>query len=403
MFCKVLFITILFGVLLPFGVIYSADEPIGTCYCDVSDINKGVNTVGDVTPLNKKECDVGQKAVLDEVTNLPILIYTKCKWVDSSTGTCICTYENFVANIGYTGPINSNQVGCVDKPASNPPLPDEFESFTGCKWMPPPKPGFGCYCDVAWTSGKIYKSGFKTPLNDSVCSKGMVFPLFKWTSCQWKGQKPAGTAPGSDPGGGVGGSSGVSGSFAPPAPTGPTASLEELLKTVKLENPLPTTDLRVLLGQIIAKVMGIVGALVLLVFLYGGFMWLTAAGNPEHVKKGTQAMLWAAVGLFIVFASYGMLSLVFKAMGTAGGGYNPWGVEGYTKSDVVRATEGCYCKETTPADPIAGTSEYTSPTQILQPEKIDKNECLKTGAQNSLGKILVNCEWKTFVSTPETK
>lgn len=165
-------------------------------------------------------------------------------------------------------------------------------------------------------------------------------------------------------------------------------------------NPAGRLDLRVILGEIIAKVMGVAGALILLVFLYGGFMWLTAAGNPEHVKKGSQAMLWAVVGLFIIFASYGMLSLVFKAMGTAGTGYNPWGVEGVTKGDAEKAMAGCYCIETIPV--IGQSGGMTSPAKILQLKIISEKDCPTTGISDVAGVELTQCKWETFTTQAPT-
>lgn len=83
---------------------------------------------------------------------------------------------------------------------------------------------------------------------------------------------------------------------------------------VHLENPLTTTDFSVLLGRIILGVMGVLGSITLAVFVVGGLMWLTAAGNAEKVKKGTQAMLWAIVGLFVIFSSYAILSMIFQGI-----------------------------------------------------------------------------------------
>jgi hypothetical protein len=38
--------------------------------------------------------------------------------------------------------------------------------------------------------------------------------------------------------------------------------------------------------------------------VWGGFQWLTSAGNDEKVHQGTQTMLWAIIGLAVVFGSY---------------------------------------------------------------------------------------------------
>ncbi len=78
----------------------------------------------------------------------------------------------------------------------------------------------------------------------------------------------------------------------------------------KLENPLAgnPTSVPVIIGTIIKSALGIVGALTLLMLVWGGFQWLTSAGNPEKVKSGMQTMLWAIIGVILVFASYLLLS-----------------------------------------------------------------------------------------------
>ena len=79
---------------------------------------------------------------------------------------------------------------------------------------------------------------------------------------------------------------------------------------VPLENPLKgdVVGLFPILGTIISVALGIIGSLTLLMLVWGGFQWLTSGGNPERIKKGTDTMLWAAVGVFCVFASYFILS-----------------------------------------------------------------------------------------------
>ncbi len=79
-------------------------------------------------------------------------------------------------------------------------------------------------------------------------------------------------------------------------------------------NPGGTTDFMVLIGNTIKNVLGVVGALTLAVFVYGGYLWLTSAGNEDKVKEGSMAMLYAVVGIFIIFASYGILSLIFTQL-----------------------------------------------------------------------------------------
>ena len=74
------------------------------------------------------------------------------------------------------------------------------------------------------------------------------------------------------------------------------------------------TDIPTIVGNVIKAVTGIIGSLTLLVFIYGGFMWLTSAGQQEKVKTGMMTMLYATIGLFVIFSSYAILSLIFKSL-----------------------------------------------------------------------------------------
>jgi hypothetical protein len=75
-----------------------------------------------------------------------------------------------------------------------------------------------------------------------------------------------------------------------------------------------TAPINELAARVIKSALGLVGSLTLLVFIYGGFMWLTSAGSAEQVKKGWHAMIYSALGLFIVFGAYAILSLVIKGL-----------------------------------------------------------------------------------------
>lgn len=77
--------------------------------------------------------------------------------------------------------------------------------------------------------------------------------------------------------------------------------------TVSLSNPLAAAGVNTpqqLIGKIISAVLGLVGSIALLMFVYGGFVWMTAAGNEKKVSQGTDILMWAAIGLVIIFISY---------------------------------------------------------------------------------------------------
>lgn len=80
------------------------------------------------------------------------------------------------------------------------------------------------------------------------------------------------------------------------------------------ENKKGEVNLIVIIGLLIKSSIAILGSLVLLVFVVGGVMWLTSAGNPERVKKGTHTMLYAVIGLFVIFSAYAILNTIIKGL-----------------------------------------------------------------------------------------
>ena len=89
-------------------------------------------------------------------------------------------------------------------------------------------------------------------------------------------------------------------------------------KCTTLEPPIKG-DIPTLIGNIIQASMGIVGSLALVMFIYGGFTWMMAAGNSEKVTKGKNVMIWAAAGLIVIFSAYALIRFIFTAIGVPGG------------------------------------------------------------------------------------
>jgi hypothetical protein len=87
---------------------------------------------------------------------------------------------------------------------------------------------------------------------------------------------------------------------------------------ISLENPLGSgrTNILTIAGDAIATVMTVLGSLTLFVFFWGAWNWLMSAGAPEKIEKGTKTMLYAVMGLFIIFAAYGMLKGVISVLTT---------------------------------------------------------------------------------------
>ncbi len=81
-----------------------------------------------------------------------------------------------------------------------------------------------------------------------------------------------------------------------------------------LKNPLGVENVQDLIGQVINAILGVVGSLALLMFVYGGLTWMTAAGNEEKIKKGKGILMWATIGLVVIFTSYAVLRFIISVL-----------------------------------------------------------------------------------------
>lgn len=79
-----------------------------------------------------------------------------------------------------------------------------------------------------------------------------------------------------------------------------------------LNNPLGSASSpSEVVANIIAFVIGLIGIIALVMFIYGGFVILTAHGNADQFKKGTHTLVYAILGMVVVLTSYSVLSYIF--------------------------------------------------------------------------------------------
>jgi len=79
-------------------------------------------------------------------------------------------------------------------------------------------------------------------------------------------------------------------------------------------NKQGVTNVKEVVGKAIQVVLGIVGSITLVAFVYGGFQWLTSAGNSDKVRSGSETLLYATIGLFIIFGAYAILNTILKGI-----------------------------------------------------------------------------------------
>jgi hypothetical protein len=106
----------------------------------------------------------------------------------------------------------------------------------------------------------------------------------------------------------------------PPAKKPPAKKPPAEKKVEKLEAPstlgdlnkMGNVDIPVLIGKGIKLLMQVIGTIALLMFVYGGLLWMVSAGNTEKTKKAMDIMLWAGLGVIVILSSYAIVNFVFS-------------------------------------------------------------------------------------------
>lgn len=61
-------------------------------------------------------------------------------------------------------------------------------------------------------------------------------------------------------------------------------------------------------------ILGLVGSAALVMFIYGGFMWLISAGSAERVERGRKIFEGALIGLALIFSAWLIINFVVAAL-----------------------------------------------------------------------------------------
>lgn len=89
-----------------------------------------------------------------------------------------------------------------------------------------------------------------------------------------------------------------------------SSSFSMTVDAATIENPIEHETFDALLGAFTSWIVNIGLALAPLVIVYGGFLHITAAGNPEQASKGKKLILYAVIGLIVVLLAGSLIDII---------------------------------------------------------------------------------------------
>ncbi|OGM01823.1 hypothetical protein A2115_03835 [Candidatus Woesebacteria bacterium GWA1_41_8] len=79
--------------------------------------------------------------------------------------------------------------------------------------------------------------------------------------------------------------------------------------------PAQLSDFEAVFGNLLYYVLAFAGVVIFIMFLMGGFKWLTSAGNPKNVESARNTLTYAVVGLLVIVLSYIILVIIRSITG----------------------------------------------------------------------------------------
>jgi len=73
-------------------------------------------------------------------------------------------------------------------------------------------------------------------------------------------------------------------------------------------------DPREIAAAVIRVMLGFLGIIAVLIILYAGFLWMTAAGNEDKISQAKGMMSAGVIGLIIILAAFGIATFVMNAL-----------------------------------------------------------------------------------------
>ena len=79
------------------------------------------------------------------------------------------------------------------------------------------------------------------------------------------------------------------------------------------------TDIRNIVVGIINTTLTLFGIAFTILIIYGGWLWMTAAGNQDNIDKAKKVIQWASIGIAIIILSLSASVFIAESLLSASG------------------------------------------------------------------------------------
>ena len=77
---------------------------------------------------------------------------------------------------------------------------------------------------------------------------------------------------------------------------------------------ITTADPEEITTNTMSWLLGLLGLIAVIIIIYGGFTWMTAAGNEERISKAKKILTYSIIGLVVILTSWILVAYVFETV-----------------------------------------------------------------------------------------
>ncbi|SRR6056297_791339 len=92
------------------------------------------------------------------------------------------------------------------------------------------------------------------------------------------------------------------------------APLLATAESIDFEPPTEYDTLEELIMGLMKFISYIAMVVAIFAIIYGGFLYMTAGGEPQKLQKGTQTIIYAIVGLIVAFSAYAIIKFFLSTV-----------------------------------------------------------------------------------------
>jgi NADH:ubiquinone oxidoreductase subunit 6 (subunit J) len=87
--------------------------------------------------------------------------------------------------------------------------------------------------------------------------------------------------------------------------------------SVAIQGPTKHQSVEAVIAAVLQWVVNIGAIVVTLAFIYTGFQFVAARGNPEGIKKAKESFLWTVVGTIVLLGAQVLAEVIKNTVGTS--------------------------------------------------------------------------------------